>query len=147
MELLKKIKSYGYYLYYYKSIKETRAFCKKFMQNNLSTISISALYCEKAVKNFYERILDVDPNLQNKLINIFEGELDGYDDVRRRIKDHQHISRREYNKIISITNYKNIYDTCKSHGSMEEVINYCHKSIVNVFNSLECDLIDIFKKE
>ena len=143
---VKRVRSLFLYIVHYKKIKEVREFCKSFMQNNLTTVSISALYCEKAVTNFYERILEYNPNLQEQLVNIYECELDGYDEVRRRINEYQHISRREYNKILSIMNYRNLYDTIKTHGSMDEAINYCHKSIVAVFNSLECDLLDIFKK-
>jgi hypothetical protein len=147
MELLKKIRSMAYYLYYYNTVRQLRQFCKSFIDNNLTTVSFSCLYCEKAVKNFHDRVIESNPNLENSLLTVYDKEMDNYDDIKKKINLYRAISRRTYNMIFANTNHKDIYSNIQKHGSMDELVSYCHKSMCAVFDEMEDIMHSIFNDD
>jgi hypothetical protein len=144
MELLKKIKSALVYMYYYRDIRDMRAFCKRFLDSNMTSITVSALYCEKAVECFYERIIRVNPNLEFQLRPIYEEEIERFNDLRICINR----NRSSTTVVLNIINRNSgpfcIAASIKKHGDFDKFVTEQKKHITSVFNAIEEDMFNLF---
>ena len=147
MELLDKIKSYAYYLFYYRTIKEVRQLSKDFLDKNMTTTAFCLLYCEEAVKSFYDSVILRQPNYKDSLELILDAELDKYQNLKSRMQSYKEYVRSRQRIIIYDTSPKNILKSIRTHNGIDRLINYCHKSIVSIFDDMETELHNIFKKD
>jgi hypothetical protein len=121
-----------------------RAFCKMFLDNNITTTSFCLLYSEKAVKSFYDRICENVPNCDPQMLSFYELEIEKYEDLRGRIDSYRKLSRVRYSVIVHDTSIFKLNDSIKTHGSFESLVNYCHRSMSEMFDDMEEEFHKIY---
>jgi len=137
MELLNKIISITYYIYHRKKIIELRRFCKMFLDNNILTANIGYIYSDKAVRNFYSRLISKHPQFVDQISYLYDEELIKYDEIRELIDRCRELSKRAYLSICNVTSPLNVCKEVIKCGGMEKFINTQHRFIQTVFDDVE----------
>jgi hypothetical protein len=113
----------------------------------MTTVTISCLYSEKAVKNFYGRIIGSHKQFEEQLISLYEDELDKYDELRNAINHHREVSKRAYQCVCYSTKMLSFYREVTKAGGMDKFITEQHKFVCAVFDEMEEEFHAIFAIE